>query len=106
MIFILYDVYHEELLEAIRVKITSPDFSYKRKRDIDNLVKLISQKIKYKDEDVLYNEQEALYFTLMKYIKLEDLINRLRRYDESLINYYKDSKVPFSQESSIDFFNI
>jgi hypothetical protein len=98
-----YDVYHEELLEAIRAKITSPDFSYKRKRDIDNLVKLISQKIKYKDEDVLYNEQEALYFTLMKYVKLEDLVNRLRTYDESLINYYKDNKVLFSQGSSIDF---
>ncbi len=98
-----YDVYHKELIDAIRAKITSPDFSYKRKKDIDNLIKLISQKMKYKDEDVLYNEQEALYLTIVKYIKLEDLIDKLRTYDESLINYYKDNKVPFSQGSSIDF---
>ncbi len=98
-----YDVYHEELIDVIRAKITSPDFSYKRKKDIDNLIKLISQKMKYKDEDVLYNEQEALYLTIVKYIKLEDLIDKLRTYDESLINYYKDNKVPFSQGSSIDF---
>ena len=98
-----YDVYHEELLDSIRAKITSPDFSYKRKRDIEDLVKLISRKIKYKDENALYNEQEALYLTLMKYIKLEDLVNRLKAYDESLIDYYKDNKVPFSQGSSIDF---
>ena len=98
-----YDVYHKELIDAIRAKITSPDFSYKRKKDIDNLIKLISQKMKYKDEDVLYNEQEALYLTIMKYIKLENLIDKLRTYDESLIDYYKDNKVPFSQGSSIDF---
>ncbi len=98
-----YDIYHEELLNAIREKITSPDFSYKRKIDLENLVKLISRKIKYKDEDVLYNEQEALYLTLRKYIRLEVLIDRLRIYDEKLINYYKDNSVPFSQGSSVDF---
>ena len=37
-----YDVYHGELLNEIRAKITSPDFSYKRKRDLESLIKLIS----------------------------------------------------------------
>ena len=98
-----YDVYHEELVNAIRTKITSPDFSYKRKRDIEKLVNLIIQKVKFKDEDVLYNEREALHLTLRKYIKLGDLIDGLREYDESLIEYYKNNKVSFSQGSSIDF---
>lgn len=98
-----YDVYHEELLDAIREKITSPDFSYKRKRDIESLIKLITQKIKHKDENVSFNEQEALYLTLMKYVNLENLIDRLRTYDESLTEYYRNNKVPFSQGSSIDF---
>jgi len=31
-----YDIYHEDLINTIKAKITSPDFSYKRKRDLEN----------------------------------------------------------------------
>lgn len=97
-----YDIYHEDLLNTIKTKITSPDFSYKRKRDIESLIKLISQKLKYRDENLTYNEQEALYLTLNKYVNLNNIVDRLREYDESLIDYYKN-EVPFSQGSTIDF---
>lgn len=98
-----YDIYHEDLINTIKAKITSPDFSYKRKRDLENLIKLISQKIKYKDEELLYNEQEALYLTLKKYVRLDNLIAKLREYDESLIEYYQKNKVSFSKGASINF---
>ena len=98
-----YDIYHEDLINTVKAKITSPDFSYKRKRDLENLIKLISQKIKYKDEELLYNEQEALYLTLKKYVRLDNLIAKLREYDESLIEYYQKNKVSFSKGASINF---
>lgn len=101
--YFFYDIYHEELLNVIRAKITSPDFSYKRKRDLETLVKLISQKIKHKDDEVSYNEQEALYLTLKKYVDLDNLMSRLRDYNESLIEYYKENKVSFSQGNHIEF---
>ena len=98
-----YDIYHEDLINTVKAKITRPDFSYKRKRDLENLIKLISQKIKYKDEELLYNEQEALYLTLKKYVRLDNLIAKLREYDESLIEYYQKNKVSFSKGASINF---
>ncbi|WP_283217824.1 hypothetical protein [Thermococcus sibiricus] len=98
-----HDVYHEELLNKIKAKLTSPDFSYKRKRDLESLVKLISQKIKYRGEDLSYDEKEALYLTLKRYVRLDSLIERLKEFDEQLIEYYKREKVPFSQGSTVNF---
>jgi hypothetical protein len=100
--YFFHDVYNEELLNTIKDKITSPDFSYKRKKDLESLVKLIRQK--NKREDLSYiNEQEALYLTLKKYIELDDLIEKLNEYDNRLIEYYKKEKVPFSQGRIVDF---
>ena len=98
-----HDIYHEDLINTLKAKITSPDFSYKRKRDLENLIKLISQKIKYKDEELLYNEQEALYLTLKKYVRLDNLIAKLREYDESLMDYYQKNKVSFSKGTPTNF---
>jgi len=98
-----YDIYHEDLINTIKAKITSPDFSYKRKRDLENLIRLISQKMKYEDEELLYNEQEALYLTMKKYVILDNLIAKLREYNESLIDYYQENKVSFSKGSPINF---
>ena len=98
-----HDIYHEDLINTLKAKITSPDFSYKRKRDLENLIKLISQKIKYKDEELLYNEQEALYLTLKKYVRLDNLIAKLREYDELLMDYYQKNKVSFSKGTPTNF---
>jgi len=98
-----HGVYHEDLINTLKVRITSPDFSYKRKKDLENLIKLISQKIKDQDEELLYNEQEALYLTLKKYVRLDNFIAKIREYDDSLIDYYQKNKVSFSNGTPINF---
>jgi hypothetical protein len=91
-------------LNEIKQKITNPDFSYKRKKDLESLVKLIEKKIKYnKNENISYNEQDALYLTLKKYVNLENLKKRLEEFDISLIEYYKSNKVKFSSGKCVDF---
>lgn len=95
-------VFNEELVEKISLKITHPDFSYKRKKDIASLIKNISNSLQIRNDRISFSESEALKLTLKKHINLKDLVERLREYDESLIDYYRENKVPFSEGDAVD----
>lgn len=96
------NVFNEALVEKVRNKITHPDFSYKRKKDISSLIKDIGKSIKIRDESMTFNEQEGLRLTLSKYIDLKDLADKLKDYDDSLLEYYKLNTVSFSGASTVD----
>lgn len=51
------------------------------------------------------NEQEALRLTIQKYIDYDDLLDRLRSYDPSLIDYYRNTVVNFSEGIQVDLEN-
>lgn len=85
------NVFNEDLVEKVRSKITHPDFSYKRKKDISSLIKDIGKSIKMRDESMIFNEQEGLRLTLKKYVDLGDLILKLNSYDSNLLDYYKQN---------------
>jgi len=89
-------VFNEDLILRIKNKITLPDFSYKRKKDIGVLIKDISKSLQIRNERITFSEQEALRLTIEKYINLEELKQKLYEYDESLIYYYQQTKVNFS----------
>ncbi len=89
-------VFNEALVEKIKNKLTHPDFSYKRQKDISSLIKEIADSIKIRDESITFNEKEALGLTLQKYLDISELITKLNEYDSTLVNYYKSNPVSFA----------
>lgn len=96
-------VFNDDLLETIKNKITDPGFSYKRKKDIDQLVNTIKRSLQIRSETITFSESEALRLCLLKYTLLPELKSKLAEYDESLLNYYKTAKVDFSGGIEVDF---
>lgn len=95
-------IYNEEIVKVIGKEITSPQFSAKREKDINKLIKLISKKIKDKGDSYSFNEQEALLLTLSKYINIDELRDKLNEYDVKLVPYYRDNVVQFSKGEKVD----
>lgn len=94
-------VFNEALVEKVRNKLTHPDFSYKRKKDISSLIKEIGKSIKMRDESMTFNEQEGLRLTLQKYLDVNELVCKLNEYDSSLVEYYKLESVSFSGANTV-----
>lgn len=95
-------VFNQDLVERIRSKLTQPDFSYKRKKDIGVLIKDISKSLQIRNESITFSEQEALRLTLENYIDFEDLKNKIDDYDSTLREYYRTTKVGFSNGDEFD----
>ena len=96
------DIYSQDLVDNIKDRITNPSFSYKRPKDLKELIKFIEAKKKQRGDDFSYNELEALELTLKKYINLENIKATIEEYDATLIDYYKDNLVTFSKGASVD----
>ncbi|WP_339138424.1 MAG: hypothetical protein WGN25_09105 [Candidatus Electrothrix sp. GW3-4] len=95
-------VFNEDLVLRIKDKITQPDFSYKRKKDIGKLIKDISKSLQIRNETITFSELEALRLTISGYVDITDLKNKLDEYDETLLDYYKNTKVSFSDGNTVD----
>ena len=95
-------VFDDDLIERVRHTITQPDFSYKRKKDIKRLISKISKSRKYQGERVIFSEQEALRLTLERYVDIAVLLEKVKAYDDALVEYYKTSHVPFSGGDRVD----
>lgn len=96
------EVFNEDLVERIKTKITQPDFSYKRKKDIGGLIKDISRSLQIRNEHITFSEQEALRLTLERYVDVENLRKQIDAYDPNLVTYYRTSKVEFANAEKID----
>jgi hypothetical protein len=96
-------VFNDELLEQIKSSITQPGFSYKRKKDVAQLVATIKKSLQIKSETITFSESEALRLSLTKFVDVPSLINRLDEYDPKLIDYYSNDEVPFSNGAKIAF---
>lgn len=95
-------IYHDDLVESLQSKITRPDFSHKREKDINELIKLISKKLKFKNDTYDINEQEALELTIKQYVDINNITTILNSIDNTLIDYYKDNEVSFSKGKRVD----
>ena len=96
------EVFNEDLVERIKNKITHPDFSYKRKKDISSLIKDISSSLPIRNEKVIFNEQEGLRLTLQRYVNIVDLREQIADYDSDLVDYYRSAKVLFAAAGEVD----
>lgn len=95
-------IFNEALIEKVKNKLTHPDFSYKRKKDISSLIKDIGNSIKMRDESMTFSEQEGLRLTLKKHVNVSELIQKLNDYDGNLVNYYKTNQVSFSGAGTVN----
>lgn len=96
------EIYNQDLIETIKSKITDPGFSYKRKNDLKDLIKVVEDRLNKRGNDFSYNEKDALLLTLKNYINIEKIKSKIEKYDNTLIEYYKNNKVIFSNGSAVD----
>lgn len=97
-------IYNEDLLGRIRSELTKPGFSYKKKNDIETLVKIIQNRLKIKNDEFEINELEALELTLRKYVlDFNEVKAELNEVSETLLNYYRTTEVPFCKGNKVNF---
>lgn len=96
------NIFQDDLAEQVQKLITSPDFSYRRKNDIKNLIKKVSKAIQLRDEEVVINERVALRLTLDKYLNVDQLVQDLTNFDSSLVVGYASGQVSFSGGDAVE----
>lgn len=96
------EISDQDLIETLKIKLTNPGFSYRRKKDLMELVKIIENKRKPQGDSSRYKEKNSLLLTLEKYVILEDIKKQIEKYDLTLINHYKNNSVKFSDGNSVD----
>ena len=97
-------IYNEDLINKLRDELTLLGFSYKRKTDIEKVVKIVQKKLRYKNEEFQINELEALELVLRKYIdNIEEIKSELNSINPNLIDYFKNTEVPFSKGNKVNF---
>lgn len=99
-------IYNDDILNSIKTELTKPSFSYKRNKDLSGLIGIIQNRLKYKNDEFLLNEPEALELTLRKFVKdIPYLSNELTTISPTLIEYFKTTDVPFSKGNKVNFEN-
>jgi len=96
-------VFNDDLIESVRSSITDPGFSYKRKKDIGQLINSIKRALQIRSETITFSEVEALRLCIAKFVDLNELKQKLDAYDETLIDFYRSNKVDFSGGVEVDF---
>jgi len=97
------NIYQDDLVEQIQLAITSPSFSYKRKKDLRELIRKISRAVQLRDEQLVINEQTALRLTLAKYIEIPQLVADLNAFDPKLLDRYATHTVSFCGGDKVVF---
>jgi len=95
-------VYQENLTDKVQKHLTSPSFSYKRKKDVAALIKLIGRSIKQRDDELVFSEESALKLTLDKYLNLSKLATDLDSFDPTLVPAYASDCVDFADGKVVD----
>lgn len=96
-------VFNDDLIESVRSSITDPGFSYKRKKDIGQLINSIKRALQIRSETITFSEVEALRLCIVKFVDLNELKQKLEAYDDTLIEFYRVNKVDFSAGVEVDF---
>ena len=93
-------IYQDDLVDQIQGRLTGPSFSFRRKKDIQDLIKHVNRAIQLRNEELIINEEVALRLTLAKYVDLTQLVADLALYDKDALDYLSCTKVPFSDAAS------
>jgi len=98
-------IFNEDLVKDIEEMLTQPDFSYRRKSDISEIIKKVSNRLIARQEDITYSEREALKLTLYKHLNVQDVKSEIRSLDSSLVDHYKTNKVEFANDPKVNLEN-
>lgn len=96
------EVYNADVFKSVQKIIQNPGFSPKRTKDIVKIVELIKKKTRQNKEEFQGSELEALELTLKEYVDINNLINEIMQFDNSLLDYYKFTEVTFSKGDTVD----
>ncbi len=96
-------IYQDDLVEQIQSTITAPSFSYRRKKDVRDLIRKVSKAVQLRDDQLVINEQVALKLTLDRHVDLNNLRADLQNFDPSLLQAYENSTVSFSSGDRVPF---
>ncbi len=95
-------VFNDDLIASVRDQLTQPGFSYRRKKDIDGLIRGISKRLQIRGESTVFSEREALRLTLERFVRISDLAARLQSYDSGLVSHYSLNTVSFCDGETVD----
>ncbi|MFW1364155.1 hypothetical protein [Vibrio parahaemolyticus] len=98
-------VYEDEVVNQIKSKLTHPNFSYKRKKDIKSLISNVKKLSRSKEDGIGVSEIDALEYTIKKFVDLGELKSKLKSYDDDIYEYYINNEVPFSAGPRVNFEN-
>lgn len=93
------EIYREGILDKVKNIIVNPSFSVKKKKELMRIVDLFKNK---RLDSSIGSEKEALELTLVKYVDLVKVVEKLEEYDVNLVDYYKIEKVSFSKGKCVD----
>lgn len=94
-------IFNDDLIEQIKNSITQPGFSYKRKKDIGQLISTIKKSLQIRRETITFSEPEALRLSLEKFLDIRQLVAHLEEYEPDLIDYYANTEVTFSKGATV-----
>lgn len=101
-----YDsIFENDLVNDLQDLITQPDFSYRRKRDLQSVIKKVKDSFRSRGSDFAYDENYALKLTLRKFVDLDDLKAKVEDYDPLLVEHYKINEVDFAGAVSVNLEN-
>ncbi|MFF0495681.1 hypothetical protein ACFYU5_04680 [Nocardia aobensis] len=95
-------IYQEDLVKKLQQQITSPNFSYKRSKDIRQVIKTVTKAVALRNEELVINEQVALKLTLERHVNLDELRDDIHAFEKGLASYYAESKVKFCEGATVD----
>lgn len=95
------EVYQKKLLDDMREKITSPDFSYKNDKKLLDLASYINKRMKSDNEAGKGNELESLKYVLTTFAPVEELKDKLNEINSSLVQFYSEKSVSFTGNSQL-----
>ena len=72
-------IFEDDLISRVRAVLAQPGFSFRRKQDVRSLVTHVKDRLKFRREDITFNEQEALRLVLDKYVDLRSVREKFRR---------------------------
>ncbi|MGW2519813.1 hypothetical protein ACWC09_22910 [Streptomyces sp. NPDC001617] len=95
-------VFNDDFVEQVRKKIADPSFSLKRSKDIQGVIKLVTNtQRKVRDEGGV-DEQKALALVLERYVDLPRLIGDIKANDDSLIEHYRTTSPSFTDNLPVN----
>jgi hypothetical protein len=96
-------VFNDDLIERVRRQLTDPGFSYRRKKDLQSLIRTVSKSVQQRSDQYVFNELEALKLTLARFISVQELKDKLIQYNQNVYNHYTTTQVAFSDGDIIYF---